>query len=64
MSYGATVKASAANTCSNLIELKKFFFYIFTPVLNKSYVHCDFSKWFIDYLKIANEFRLFIFCCR
>ena len=27
---------------------------IFTPVLNKSYVHCDFSKWFIDYLKNLN----------
>ena len=47
MSYGATVGASAAN--SNLIELKKI---IFTPVLNKPYVHCDFSKWFIDYLKM------------
>ena len=29
--------------------------------MNKCYVHCDFSKWFIDYLK--NEFRLFVFCC-
>ena len=47
MSYGATVRASAAN--SNLIEFKKKI--IFAPVLNKSYVHCDFSKWFIDYLK-------------
>ena len=41
MSYGATVRASAAN--SNLID--------FTPGLNKFYVHCDFSKWFIDNLK-------------
>ena len=47
MSYGATVGASAAN--SNLIKFKKI---IFTPVLNKSNVHCDFSKWFIDYLKM------------
>ena len=59
MSYGATVGASAAK--SNLINsIKKI---IFTPVLNKSNVHCDFSKWFIDYLKNANEFRLFICCC-
>ena len=36
MSYGATVGASAAN--SNLIEFKKI---IFTPILNKSYVHCE-----------------------
>ena len=47
MSYGATVGVSAAN--SNLIKFKKV---IFTPVLNKSYVHCDFSKWFIDYFKM------------
>ena len=58
MSYGATIGASAAN--SNLIKLKKL---IFTPVLNISYEHCDFSKWFIDYLKIANEFKLFVCCC-
>ena len=59
MSYRATVGASAAN--SNLIEFKKI---IFTPVLNKSYVHCDFSKWFINYLKKnANEFKLFVCCC-
>ena len=37
MSYGATVRANAAN--SNLINKKK-------------YVHCDFSKCFIDYFKI------------
>ena len=49
MSYGANVGARAAN--SNWIKN-----IIFTPVLNKSYVHCDFSKWFIDYLKNANEF--------
>ena len=55
MSYGATIGANATN--SNLIKFKKI---IFTPVLNKSYVHCDFSKWFIDYLKIANEFGLFV----
>ena len=36
----------------------------FTPVLDKSYVHCHFSKLFIDYLKNANEFELFVFCCR
>ena len=54
MSYGATVGASTAN--SNLIEFKKIFF---TPVLNKSYVHCEFSKWFIDYLKNAYAFKLF-----
>ena len=60
MSYGATVGASAAN--SNLIELKKIIF-TYLPVLNKSYVHCDFSKWFIDYLKIAYEFKLFVCCC-
>ena len=51
MSYGATVGASAAN--SNLIKFKKI---IFTPVLNKSYVHCDFSKWFMDYLKMLMNF--------
>ena len=39
MLYGATVGASAAN--SNLIKLKKN---IFIPVLNKSYVHCDFQS--------------------
>ena len=61
MSYGATVGASAAN--SNLVKFKKIFFYIITPVLNKSYVHCDFSKLFIDYLNIANEFKLFVCCC-
>ena len=61
MSYGATVGVSAAY--SNLIEFKKKYFYIFTPVLNKSYVHCHFSKWFIVYLKIANEFKLFVCCC-
>ena len=61
MSYGATVGVSAAN--SNLIEFKKNNFCIFTPVLNKSYVHCDFSKRFIDYLKIDNEFKLFVCCC-
>ena len=33
---------------------------IFTPVLNKSFVSCDFSKWFVDYLKNANEFKLFV----
>ena len=55
MSYGATVGESAAN--SNLSKLKNL---IFTPVLNKSYVHCDFSKWFIDYIKNANEFKLFV----
>ena len=55
MSYGANIKASAEN--SNLIKLKNI---IFTPVLNKFYVHCDFSKWFIDYLKNANEFKLFV----
>ena len=54
MSYGDTIGASAAN--GNLIKLK----ISFTPVLNKSYVHCDFSKWFIDYLKIADEFGLFV----
>ena len=37
MSYGAAVGASTAN--SNLIEFKNNF-YIFTPVLNKSYVYC------------------------
>ena len=57
MSYGATVGASTAN--SNLIEFKKFFF---TPVLNKSYVHCEFSKWVIDYLKNAYEFKFYV-CC-
>ena len=41
MSYGATVKESAAKI--NLIKLKN---------LNKFYVHCDFSKWFTDYLKM------------
>ena len=56
MSYGATVGASAANSNLNI-------FFIFTPVLKKSYVHCDFSKWSIDYLKIANEFKLFVCCC-
>ena len=55
MAYGATVGASAAN--SNLIE------FIFTSVLNKSYVHCYFSKWFIDYSKNANEFKLYVCCC-
>ena len=55
MSYCATVGVRAAN--SNLIKLKKI---IFTPVLNKSYVHCDFSKWLIDYFKNANEFKLFV----
>ena len=54
MSYGATVGASAAT--SNLIKLKKKQT-IFTPVLNKSYVHCDFSRCFIDYLKNAYEFK-------
>ena len=49
MSYCATFWASAAN--SNLILKKNNF----TLVLNKSYVHCEFSKWFIDYLKIAYE---------
>ena len=46
ISYGATVGAWAANTCSNLIN--------FYPclVLNKSY---DFSKWFIDYLKMLRN---------
>ena len=58
MSYGATVGVSAAN--SNLIKFKKV---TFTPVLNKSYVHCDFSKWFIDDLKNGNEFKLFVCCC-
>ena len=59
MSYGATVEASAArpNTWSKLNWIQKI---IFTPVLNKSY---DFSKWFIDYLKNANEFKLFVCCC-
>ena len=55
MSYGATVKASAAN--SNLI---------FTPFLNKFYVHCDFyMKNIIDLhppckLKINNMTQLLI----
>ena len=32
---------------------------MFTPVLNKLSVHCDFSKWFIDYLKmLINAFYL------
>ena len=56
MSYCATVGASAAN--SNLI--KKI---IFTPVLNKSYLHCDFPKCFIAYLENAKEFKLFVCCC-
>ena len=47
MSYGATIGASVAN--SNLIKLKTI---LFTPVFNESYVHCDFSKWFIDYFKM------------
>ena len=51
MSYGATVSSSAAN--SYLIEF-------LTPGLNKFFVHCDFSKWFIDNLKYANEFK-FVF---
>ena len=29
--------------------------------MNKSYVHCDFSKWFINYLKNVNELKLFGF---
>ena len=36
---------------------------IFTLVLNKSYVHCDFSKWFIDYLNNAYEFKLNVLLC-
>ena len=51
VSYGATVGEIAA-TCSTLIKIKNL---PFTPVLNKFYVHCDFSKWFIDYLQNANE---------
>ena len=31
--------------------------------MNKSYVHCDFSKWFIDYLKNAYEIELYVCCC-
>ena len=58
MSYCATVGGRAAN--SNLIKLKKI---IFTPIFDKSYVHCDFSKWLIDYFKNANEFKLFVCCC-
>ena len=53
MSYGATVGGSADNI--NLIEFKKI---MFTPVLNKSYLHCDFLKWLIDYLKNAYEFKM------
>ena len=57
MSYGATVGAIAAN--SNLIKLKKNNNVI--PVLNSSYVHCDFSNWFIDYLKmLMNLNSLFV----
>ena len=55
MSYGAIVGASAAN--SNLIN---FFKNHFTPVLNKSDVHCDFLKRFTDYLKNTYEFKLFV----
>ena len=33
---------------------------MFTPVLNKFYVHGDFSKCLIDCLKYVNEFKLFI----
>ena len=31
--------------------------------MNKSYAHCDFSKWFIDYLKNAYEIKLYVCCC-
>ena len=53
MSCGATVGASAAY--SNVMKLN-----IFTPVLNKFYVHCNFSKWFIEYLNSANKFNQFV----
>ena len=53
MSYGATaIPMGRAQQIATKLNLKHN--------SNKSYVHCDFSKCFIDYLKNANEFRLFV----